>query len=96
MPAYAIADVIEVMDSQLMDTYAAGARAAVQSRGGKYLVATPDAEILEVGSRPGRIVMVGFDDMGTLKNWYNSTDYQRLIKIRQAASENNLIAVGGA
>ena len=92
MPAYLIADVIGVTDPEAMGKYAAAAGPTVEKYGGKLVVAGP-GEAIEGDWTPGRLVVMEFDDMATLKRWYDSPEYQAIIGMRAAASRGNLVAV---
>ena len=52
--------------------------------------------MLEGAWKPQRIVVIEFPDMATLKAWYNSPEYAKLIALRQGISRGSLIAVEGA
>ena len=94
MAAYLIADILEVTDSDAMASYSEAATATLEPHGGKILAAGA-SEMLEGSWEPGRFFIAQFDDMGKLKAWYNSPEYQALIKQRQSASRANLIAIEG-
>ena len=40
------------------------------------------------GETPARVVVIEFPDMAAAQAWYESEEYQELIKIRQAYSTN--------
>ena len=94
MVAYLIADVLEVTDSDAMGIYAAAAAATLDKHGAKVL-ATGSGETLEGSWQADRLFVAEFDSMDKLKAWYDSPEYQALIKQRQSASRANLIAVDG-
>ena len=94
LAAYLIADVLEVTDSDKMGSQAKAAKATLEKHGAKILV-TGSCEALEGSWQPGRLFGSQFHDMDKLKSWYNSPEYQELIKQRQSVSRANLIAVDG-
>ncbi len=94
MVAYLIADVLEVTDSDAMGAYAEAAQTTLDQHGAKVL-ATGSGETLEGSWQADRLFVAQFDNMNKLKAWYNSPEYQPLIKQRQSASHANLIAVDG-
>lgn len=95
MPAYIIADV-EVTDPAGYEPYRPLAAASIARFGGRFLVRGGAAELLEGAPAPNRTVVIEFPDAGTARRWYRSEEYQRALKIRQAASRGRLILVEGA
>ena len=45
--------------------------------------------------KPKRMVVLEFPNMTTLKKWYNSADYQNIIKDRTDNSIGNMVFVEG-
>jgi uncharacterized protein (DUF1330 family) len=95
MPAYLIADV-EVRDHDAYAEYRRQVLPLVQRYGGRFIVRGGAHEVLEGSWKPQRIVVIEFPDMATLKAWYNSPEYAKLIALRQGISRGSLIAVEGA
>ena len=95
MAAYLIAD-IEVTDPDTYAKYAAGVPATVSGFGGKYLVRGDQGEVAEGTWTPKRLVVLEFESMERAKAWYNSPDYADLKKLRQSASNGNVIFAEGA
>jgi uncharacterized protein (DUF1330 family) len=58
-------------------------------RGGKV-------DLLEGKPQPERIVVIEFPDVDTAHRWYRSDEYQKALKIRQAASRGRVFLVEGA
>ena len=95
MGAFIVADVLSVDDEEAMAEYHRGTPSSIEGHGGRFVVRGGDVEVLEGDWTPGRVVIVEFPDMASLKTWYDSDEYRRLIAIRQSASSSNLIAVSG-
>ena len=95
MPAYLIADV-EVHDPDIYAEYRRQVLPLIQQYGGRFIVRGGAHEVLEGAWKPQRIVVIEFPDMATLKTWYNSPEYAKLIALRQGVSRGSLIAVEGA
>lgn len=95
MPAYLIADV-EVHDRDIYAEYGRQVLPLIQQYGGRFIVRGGAHEVLEGEWKPKRIVVIEFPDMATLKTWYNTPEYAKLIALRQGASRGSLIAVEGA
>lgn len=95
MPAYFIADQLEVTDPDTLKEYSAGVGATVAKYKGKALVRGGDVEVLEGDFQPRRLVIMEFPDMAALKAWYDSDDYAALKDMRTSSSSSNIIAVEG-
>ena len=95
MAAYVIYHQTELSDAgTYRRDYTGPARASIEKFGGRQLVGG-DFEVLE-GEWPGpRMVVHEFPDMETQKRWYESDDFQPLIKIRQSVAKGNLIVAEG-
>ena len=94
MPAYIIVD-LEITDPALFDQYRAAVPATISAYGGKYLVRGGAFEALEGNWRPKRVIVLQFDNMARLKEWYGSPDYAPLRSLRAKCAKANVIAVEG-
>ena len=94
MAAYIYANV-EVTDPDAYETYRAEVPALIAAHGGRYLVRGGAVTVLEGSGVPQRQVILEFPDMGQLQAFYRSPDYQRLIAVRQGASNATLWAIEG-
>lgn len=52
-------------------------------------------EILEGDWKPNRVVVIEFPDIASIKNWYQSPEYQPLIALRQSAATDVMIMLEG-
>jgi len=95
MPAYFIADQLEVTDPDTLKEYGAGVGATIAKYNGKPVVRGGELEVLEGDYQPRRLVILEFPDMATLKAWYDSDDYAELKKMGTSSSSSNIIAVDG-
>ena len=95
MPAYLIADV-EVYDQNVYADYRRQVLPLVQKHGGRFIIRGGAHETLEGERKPRRLVIIEFPDMTTLKAWYRSPEYEKLIALRQGVSRGSLVAVEGA
>jgi uncharacterized protein (DUF1330 family) len=94
MAAYVIAQ-LDVTDVETFRKYQAEVPATIAKFGGRYLVRGGDVTPMEGKWRPKRVVVVEFPDMATLKNWYDSEEYQSIIGYRTGASTTELVFVEG-
>lgn len=95
MAAYLIAD-IQITDPAMYEEYRALVPATVEKYGGRFRVRGGHAENLEGDWNPNRVVVLEFDSMDRLKEWYNSPEYSAAREIRFAASSGRSIVVEGA
>ena len=67
--------------------YAQSARPTLDAHGGELLAIDVAAETIE-GKPPGpQTVILKFDSVEKVKEWYNSPDYQKVVGKRLAATE---------
>ena len=95
MSAYVIGD-INVTDPETYAKYAAGVPATVAAFGGTYLIRGASGEVFEGSWAPKRLVVLEFESINRVKEWYNSPEYQAVIGQRFSTSDSNLIFVDGA
>ncbi len=93
--AYLIGD-IEITDQDAYEKYRAGVSETVYAFGGNYLVRGAHGEVIEGTWEPKRLVVLEFESMNQAKAWYYSDEYAELKKLRQSASNGNLIFADGA
>jgi uncharacterized protein (DUF1330 family) len=62
---------------------------------GKYLALDDNPKILEGNWKYSRTVIIEFKDEADFNNWYNSEDYQRILKHRLKAAECDTILIKG-
>lgn len=94
MAAYVIAE-IEVTDPSKYEEYRRQVLATIEKHGGRFLVRGGNAEGLEGGWKPGRLVVLEFPSYDQAQKWYRSPEYAPLIELRQAASHGRLCIVQG-
>jgi len=94
MPAYVIVNV-HVTDPELYKEYAAGAPAAIERFGGRYLARAGEVEVREGSCSPERLVVLEFPDVGTARAWYESDEYTALREIRERAATAEFVITEG-
>lgn len=98
MAAYLIAE-HTITDPEKFEEYRTKVGPMIAKHGGRYVTKPGSQIILEKGNavwQPQRVVIVEFPDMAALNAWYQSPEYQPLIKLRQAAAKDMLITLDGA
>jgi uncharacterized protein (DUF1330 family) len=94
MSGYLIAK-LEVTDPAGYDEYRQKLPAVIAKFGGRILVSSSEGRKLEGDTSPRRIVVVEFPSLEAAQNFYDSTDYQPLLKLRLASARGDLVLVQG-
>jgi uncharacterized protein (DUF1330 family) len=94
MPAYFVAEV-DVTNPAGYEPYRPLAAASIAQYGGRFLARGGNAELIEGGPEPRRIVIIEFADAAAARRWYNSPEYQAALPIRQANSHGRAFIVDG-
>ena len=94
MSAYLIAEV-EVTDPAVFEQYRAGVSATIAAYGGKYLVRGGALDVLEGTWQPKRVILLQFDSMARLNEWYGSKEYAPLLALRKKCATTNVVAIEG-
>lgn len=95
MPAYIIADV-NVTNPVAYETYKTLTPDAVARNGGRFIARGGQAEELEGGWQPNRVVILEFPDYATAKAFYGSPEYREAREARKGAADFRMIVVDGA
>ena len=95
MSAYVIND-MEVTDPALMEEYKKLSPPTVAKFGGKFLARGGKVETVEGDWSPTRLVILEFPTVEDAKAWVDSVDYAPAKKMRQQATNSNLIIIEGA
>jgi uncharacterized protein (DUF1330 family) len=95
MSAYALVEVT-VTNPEAMSEYRDKVPGTVEAHGGKYLVLSETAKVLEggLGEHPVKVVLE-FPSMQAAQGWYDSPEYQAIIPNRMANSSGNFLLVDG-
>jgi uncharacterized protein (DUF1330 family) len=94
MPAYLIVD-IEVTDPERYKQYIEVVPATIAAYGGKYLARGGETAVLEGDWEPQRVVVLEFESLERIKEWWESDDYRAPKLLRQSASVAKIVAVEG-
>lgn len=94
MPAYLISEV-EITDPVGYEDYRKLAGASLQKFGARFIVRGGNSESLEGDWKPKRLIVCEFESMARLREWYDSPEYQKAIKLRQKTAKARIIAVEG-
>jgi len=91
--AYVIVE-LEVTDPERYAAYAKLAQESVARHGGRFVIRGGPQEVIE-GDWSPRMVMVEFDSLDAVREWYRSEDYQACLPMRLESSKGRMIAVEG-
>jgi uncharacterized protein (DUF1330 family) len=94
MPAYVIVET-DINDPDQYEQYKAASPAAVAGGGGRFVVRGGELAVLEGDWQPTRLVVLEFEDLDTVKRWYESPEYQAAKKLREGAADLRMVAVQG-
>ena len=90
---YAVVNV-RVTDSARYAEYRDKAPATIAHYGGRYLVRGGAVEALEGEWDPERLVVLEFESMGRLREWYDSPEYAPLKRLRGEAAATQFVVEG--
>jgi len=94
MAAYAVVDV-RVTDPVRYEDYKSEVLATIASYGGRYLARGGTVEALEGEWNPERLVILEFESMGRLREWYDSPEYAPLKQLRHETAASQFVVVEG-
>jgi uncharacterized protein (DUF1330 family) len=94
MPAYVIIET-DIHDHEQYERYKAASPGAVAAGGGRFVVRGGELAVLEGDWHPSRLVVLEFESLDAAKRWYESPQYQEVIKLRAGAANLRMVAVEG-
>jgi uncharacterized protein (DUF1330 family) len=94
MAAYLVAE-LEITDPTVFEEYRKRVPASIAAHGGRYLARGGTLESLEGGWNPKRMVILEFPGLAQAKSWYNSPEYQELLKMRQRSCKSKVVMIEG-
>lgn len=94
MNAYFVAQ-ISITDPEGYEVYLEGFDDVFSKFGGRVLAVDDNPTVLEGAWHYSRIVLIQFPDERELRRWYDSPDYQQLIRLRQKASRADILMIAG-
>ncbi|HEY9489311.1 MAG TPA: DUF1330 domain-containing protein [Chryseosolibacter sp.] len=95
MKGYIIVD-IQITDPDRYADYKKLTPGSLVPYDGKFLVRGGEAETLEGGWNPGRMVVLEFPTVEKAKEWWSSDGYAPAKALRQSASITRMVLVEGA
>jgi len=95
MSVYLIAQ-LNIHDRATYDKYVSGFMEIFDKYGGRVLAVDEAARVLEGHWDYARTVLLEFPTQAQASAWYHSAEYQDLAQHRHAASDANIVLIGGA
>ena len=87
---------VEITDPSWVEGYIPAVEALVESHGGKYLVRSPEMDVVESnGKAPDVVVVLEFPTREAAQGFYRSAEYQPWLEARKAGAKTELILVDG-
>jgi uncharacterized protein (DUF1330 family) len=84
-----------IRDAASMDAYGQQSLPSMMAAGGRLIVADDGPQVLEGEWRAARTVIIEFDSVEAARQWYQSSDYQAAIPLRQAGADADVVILGG-
>ncbi len=94
MPGYLIAN-LDVTDPAGFEEYRTKVSPLIAKFGGRYLVRGGDVKTLEGNLPIHRLVVLEFPSVEAAQHFYDSPEYQPLLKIRLASTKSDLVLAAG-
>jgi uncharacterized protein (DUF1330 family) len=95
MPTYIVGD-IHITDPAAFETHVPRALATTARFGGRVIAGGGKIDLLEGGPMPERIFIIEFPTADAARRWYQSDEYQAVLKIRLSASHGRVFSIEGA
>ena len=95
MPKSYIIATEAIKDPSGMAEYARAAAPAITEGPGNVLALDPAPEVLEGDWRGRQTVLMEFESVETARAWYQSDAYQKVIPMRLAAADTDVVIVSG-
>ena len=94
LAAYVLVD-IEITDPERYAQYVEVVPETIAAYGGRYLARGGETAVLEGDWQPGRVVLLQFDSLERVREWWDSDDYRAPKRLRQSAAVARIVAVAG-
>lgn len=85
----------EVLDQARYDEYIVRARQSILAAGGRFVARGVAADVLEGDAPPGPTVVLEFPTKQAAIDWYRSSAYQEVKKIRDGAALARMFVIDG-
>lgn len=86
---------ITIRDHDEYEKYLAGVDEVFAKFNGRYLAVDDSPEVLEGSPRGGRVVLIEFPGREELLRWYESPEYQDILRHRLMAAQCDTLLIKG-
>lgn len=86
---------LDVHDPEGFEKYREKIPATIEQYGGTYIVRGGTMEMVEGDALPPRTIILEFPSLSQARAWYNSPEYQEIIRLRLAAAKGSAQFVEG-
>ena len=94
MKGYVIVDT-EIIDQEAYQEFLTHAPGLVEGQGGRFIVRTSDAEPVEGGWEPKRLVIMEFDSLEAARGFVTSDEYTSFDDLRHRGARARIVLVEG-
>ena len=95
MPAYLIVETKEVHDKAKYREYIQKVPKTIEKFRGEYLVRGSSIKVISGDWDPARLIIVKFESIEILNEWYSSPEYCALASLREQSAKTNAVVVEG-
>ena len=85
----------EIIDQEAYLEFLERIPGVVEGQGGRFIVRTSDAEPVEGGWAPKRLVIMEFDSLEAARNFVTSDEYTSQDELRHRAASARIVVVEG-
>lgn len=93
MAVYFLVEILEIKDAQMYGRYISGVKSIVEKGGGEYVIRTDRVTPFYGESRPVRIILIRFNDTGSLKACFNSDEYNKIAPLREMSTRSRAYVI---
>ena len=94
MSGYLVAQ-LKVKDPKTFERYRQAVTPLVDRFGGRFKIRGGQTEVLEGDWQTGRLVVIEFQSRDAARLFYDSPEYQELVRLRQEAADGAVALVEG-
>ena len=94
MKGYVVIDT-EVIDQEAYSEYVSQIVGVIEAHGGQFLVRTSDAEPIDGGWAPKRLVIIEFGSADAARGFVNSAEFTSLSDLRHRGANSHIVVAEG-
>lgn len=94
MKGYVVIDT-EVVDQEAYSEYVGRILGVIEAHGGRFLVRTSNAEPIDGGWEPKRLVIIEFDSLDAARGFVTSAEFTSLNDLRHRGANSHIVVAEG-